>query len=130
MLGSEEAGDGEREDWSETRGFAGADFRRVGGAVVRLSFLCEVVDDVVVVGRGGLKAGVLRLGAGGMRSGGMLRRPCGESFDGVAVSSVNIDVHARRFSRPLPGPPRPACGSFTSCSTTSRRTKNPPVRFT
>lgn len=32
------------------------------------------MDDVVVVvvGRGGLKAGVLRLGAGGMRSGGMV----------------------------------------------------------
>lgn len=65
----EDEGDGEREDWIEGRGLAGADFRRMGGAVGLLGFLWEVV---VVVGRGGLKAGGLRLGAGGMRSGGMI----------------------------------------------------------
>lgn len=32
------------------------------------------MDDVVVVGRGGLKVGALRLEAGGMRSGGMIGR--------------------------------------------------------
>lgn len=74
MVDSSEDGDGERDDGSEGRGLAGADFRRVGGAVVLVGFLLEVVDDVVVVGRGGLKVGVLRLEAGGMRSGGMIGR--------------------------------------------------------
>lgn len=32
------------------------------------------MDDVVVVGRGGLKVGGLRLETGGMRSGGMIGR--------------------------------------------------------
>lgn len=90
-------GDGEREDGSEGTGLAGADFRRIGAALALLGFLWEEVDAVVVLGRGGLKAGVLRLEGGGMRSAAILGKFGGESLGGIGwlVSSVNIYLHAR-----------------------------------
>lgn len=39
MVDSSEDGDGERDGESEGSGLAGADFRRVGGAVVLVGFL-------------------------------------------------------------------------------------------